>query len=539
MTMTAPRLSAAIAFNVYDIPTVYLAKGTWVTCYSKYDTGWEMVGPFSTARHVARWWPKLVRTVGRTGFDAAWRDSKGLMWFTHGDDLVQYDPQKLNVYTDKTLSGTIGSLPEGFNKGVDAAFNTSQRVYLFKGKKYCSAKNNVAGEARDLGVLNSVDAAMVADGTVYLFSGDSCYTATVDDKKATVTVDADSKTKITDIWPAAPLGTPTLDLYYHNAQLIRVRTDLDITTYESGNPGKITAKCVPLENDLSSPEPPNFRFYATSDNRRAYVPDPGTKALSALDLTADKPPVVWSQALGTFVRPASAVEWDSVWAVTVDNQNARSITGVRIKNGQPKPESKPFTNALGQAITVSPDSSKVYVSSTPTGNDFAISPVDTQTLTPGDPIDKGTRRPLDLAITPDGNKLYAVYEDKPKRKVRRITLGETPKGDDVAQGGGLLDIVVTPDGAAALATQSTDPSLIVIDTATDSPTTIPLKFGQQQAKSAVAVTVEPNSRYACVLDPSETPSIWVVDVAGKFVAGVIPLDPGGRSNAVAAAPRWS
>ncbi|MFE7114665.1 hypothetical protein ACFU99_04490 [Streptomyces sp. NPDC057654] len=539
--MPPPRLDAALVMaDSQSNTTIHLFKGSWMATYTWVDQQFRPE-PLTTQDIAARW-PKLAGTIARTGCDAAWYDShEELVWLTFGNTLYRYkpDPQKPQLKDTQTLSGRISNLPPGFDQGIDAALSTDSRGYLFKGTRYCSYKTGTyaAAEAKELTGTGRLDAtAWLNSGDkahVYLFSGDSYHTATIDDDKAngTITVTG-SPQKITSTFPGAPVGTPCLDLYFfHDTAFTRARTNVDLTTRTTPLPADITATPNDLGHKLSSRPDRPFPLWITPD-RRAYVLDPTGGHLNCLDLTTTPASPVWDITPGgTPAAMTTTPPYNDLW-ITGDGK----VTHVQIHNDGHKEQEHPVTGMRSGPIAVTPDTSTVYVVRNPELRSYDVVAVPTETYTPAKkPLGSWKLPPLDL-VAPGGEHLWILVagENNTSTRVERITTS-SPQSTCLLNTQGLVSMAVTPDGAHVLVTQSQDKSerAYIFSATGDQPIAAQFPAGTHPC----AVAIDPHNRYAYVTTVS---GISVVELASPATTPKsIVLAASAGQGPVAVGVHWS
>lgn len=546
--MTTVRLDAALGLGVAHVPTVYLFRGPWVIRYQHHGTAWTPDDRFAAPVPITTWWPSLIDTDLRTGFEAAWRpppqdDDHRELWLTRGNNLTvltydTVDPHRIvKVDTSRTLSGTVNSLAEDFRGGIDAAASTTDRAYLFKGNQYCSYTESSAEHVQTLKGIDHVDAAAaVPDGessfVLYLFTDDSYHTAKVDDDTGMITVTAGS-TKITETWPAAPLGTPVLDIYhYEQGKLTRTRTNIDLSTHTTPLPDTVTVTKTTLGHTLDS-EPVDFRFFVTPDSRRACVPVPaGTgTSVSWVDLTGTGGTVLWSQPAGTQRSISMSYTWDTIWASY--KGNAGKILRLRPAGGSVTPASGPTATDCDWGTAASPADPGlpiVYVTTF-----HGIGPVNADTLNSEkvgtkQSFNTGEKMPRDPVVTADGKKLFTVFVYAHSQPCIRRFSTDTPDAADVAgtESGNIDNLVGAPDGQHVVATDHGNRTIVVVDTKAE--------YGKSinADKPVGRAAVDPLSRHAYVPVP-ESGELLIVDLDSPKAIGKV---TGVTAKVVALAAWW-
>ncbi len=211
--------------------------------------------------------------------------------------------------------------------------------------------------------------------------------------------------------------------------------------------------------------------------------------------------------------------------------------------GAPFDLAKDFSEDVANDLAISPDGARLYVplrnSSSPPPNENRIRVIDTakleQQLITGvtlagvmevKPIaahDDQEDSPKAVAVSPDGSLLYMVTDRDLETDVLTIDAKTiTLIGSPVPVGQEASAIAVTPDGAMAAVTNERDDTLSLIDTRSNTVTTINV------GDAPVDVTISPNGTQAYVLNRLGN-SVSIVDLDRRFVSSFpIPV-PGGVS----------
>lgn len=204
------------------------------------------------------------------------------------------------------------------------------------------------------------------------------------------------------------------------------------------------------------------------------------------------------------------------------------------------------------AIAITPDGKTVYVAKTDhaNGDRGTVTPIDTATNTPGEPIDVGVR-PCAIVITPDGKTAYVVNQSRPqpppwhsyeaekrglpqpqrdpRGTVTPIDTATNAPGEPIDVGNRPHAIAITPDGTTAYVTSWQDGTVTPIATATN---TAGQRIPVGEGASAIAVTPDGETAYVVICGEPGA----VVPIATATNAAGPPIPAGQGPYAIAMTP---
>jgi YVTN family beta-propeller protein len=194
-----------------------------------------------------------------------------------------------------------------------------------------------------------------------------------------------------------------------------------------------------------------------------------------------------------------------------------------------------------RAIAVTPDGKIAYVvnqsrpqpspwPSYPPDERGTVTPIDTATNTPGEPIDVGNE-PFAIAVTPDGKTVYVAntWENTGRlasgqSTVTPIATATNTPGPPIPVGSGPWAFAITPDGKTAYVINFYSHSVTPIATATNTPGP-PIPVGQ--GPRAIAITADGRTAYvASWQGGTVTPIETATNMAG------IPIEVGEGARAI-------
>lgn len=215
-------------------------------------------------------------------------------------------------------------------------------------------------------------------------------------------------------------------------------------------------------------------------------------------------------AASAYAVPLAYIANNGDDTVTVINTKTQAIEGQPIAVGD-----------APDGIVVSPDGTKVYVSSALTNE---ISVIDTVSAATLDPIDIGVGS-IDLAITPDGSKLYIARSGFGGFRILKLA------DNTVSSLNGLTistnSVAVSPDGSLAYLTGVLDDvnnNIAAVDVTTDS---LIDEFGI--GASAGGIAFSPTESKAYVTQPFDG-KLSIVNTSNNNVTGPIDMVGNGPSN---------
>ena len=181
------------------------------------------------------------------------------------------------------------------------------------------------------------------------------------------------------------------------------------------------------------------------------------------------------------------------------------------------------------AIAVTPDGKTVYVANTwentgrPASAPGTVTPIATATNTPGAPIEVGSQ-PWAFAITPDGKTAYVI--NFYSHSVTPIATATNTPGPPIPVGQGPRAITITPDGQTAYVASWPGGTVTPIATATNTAGT-PIEVGE----GARAIVITPDGKTAYV-------GVWgepgtVVPIATATNTAGTPVEVGDGPYAIA------
>jgi YVTN family beta-propeller protein len=175
------------------------------------------------------------------------------------------------------------------------------------------------------------------------------------------------------------------------------------------------------------------------------------------------------------------------------------------------------TGPLGVAVT--PDGSKVYVTSNFLDRQPNLSVIDTATNAVSTTI-TGIDRPVGVAVTPDGRKVYVA--DEVANSVAVIDTATNAVTATIPVGSNPLGVAVNPDGSKVYTTNSGNifaaGTVSVIDTATNTMIGSPITVGT--IPFGVAVTRDGSKVYVANEDDN---TVSVIDTTKNTVIATIPV----------------
>lgn len=156
------------------------------------------------------------------------------------------------------------------------------------------------------------------------------------------------------------------------------------------------------------------------------------------------------------------------------------------------------------SVAISPDESTVYISRYFT-KEIKVVDVATNTVTDSLSFPSLTGVVWSLAMSPDGNTLYAIeYSNGPQNNLLKIDLTQSPASivSSVAVGRQVESMAITPDGTKVYAASQPDSTVVIVDTATMSVTAtigpFPSSISGQNLMNPQYVVVSPTGDYAYV-----------------------------------------
>jgi YVTN family beta-propeller protein len=228
--------------------------------------------------------------------------------------------------------------------------------------------------------------------------------------------------------------------------------------------------------------------------------------------------------------------------VYVTNQNDNSVSIFDTGGSTVTATVSVGTGPLGVAIT--PDGTRAYVTNSDVTNPPSfpgpgtVSVIDTSTNAVGAPITVGTY-PLQVAITPDGNRAYvtnyysytvSVIDTNPSDTAYNTVVGTIPVGYLP------VGIAITPDGSRAYVANQVSSTVSVIDT--NSNTVIKtVTLGPSGSYGATGVAITPDGNRAYVTNFSSA-SVTVIDTSDNTISGS-PIWVGNHPVGVAFTPDGS
>jgi YVTN family beta-propeller protein len=260
---------------------------------------------------------------------------------------------------------------------------------------------------------------------------------------------------------------------------------------------------------------------ATPDGKQVWVVD-GNRGISVIDAATDKGVALFHPCRGLHGSLLFTPDGTKAYAVCRDGNNWSPVeidTRTHV--------STLLSDVGAHALAISPDGSELYAA-----NGYGVSVIDTATETVTTTIATAGELPTSLLVSPDGAKVYAVFgNDVAVIDTATGTLATTITVG-AASPGGITALALSPNGDSIYATGAVDvgssgstaQAVSVIDTATDTVTTIPYRGKVVYADSVV---FSPNGKLAYVTveytygNHKDACQIEVIHTATEKVAAVI------------------
>ncbi len=243
----------------------------------------------------------------------------------------------------------------------------------------------------------------------------------------------------------------------------------------------------------------------TPDGRTVYVANIESGTVTPIDTATNTP----GEPIEVGVRPRAIV-------ITPDGRTAYVVN-------QSRPQPSPWHNYEAEKRGLpqpAPD---------PRGT---VTPIDTATNMPGEPIDVGNE-PFAIAVTPDGKTVYVAntWENTGRlasgqSTVTPIATATNTPGPPIEVGSGPWAFAITPDGTTAYVINFYSHSVTPIATATNTPGP-PIRVGQ--GPRAIAITPDGKTAYVASWQGGTVTPI-ATDTAGA------PIEVGEGARAIAITP---
>lgn len=181
-------------------------------------------------------------------------------------------------------------------------------------------------------------------------------------------------------------------------------------------------------------------------------------------------------------------------------------------------------------IAITPDGTKGYIPGKFSSNTIWILDLITNTVSGSIPV---TRPPFFLAMSPDGTRLYGSSDDK----IHVIDTTTDTLIASITTAGGGQDLVVSLNGSKVYAVTSSNSTVTVLDTATNTITnTIEVATPALHVGVGIGITPDGSKLYAVNNIESK---VAVIDTATETVSGTINLGADKSPTIVAVAPDGS
>jgi YVTN family beta-propeller protein len=257
---------------------------------------------------------------------------------------------------------------------------------------------------------------------------------------------------------------------------------------------------------------------------RAYVANMDSNDVSVIDTVSNtviKTEGVGSGPMRVTVHPSGAkVYVSNAWSGTVSVIDAATnkVVDTIATGGQPR------------GIRVNPAGTKVYVANfKESGSVFVIDTAD-NTVTKTIPV--AGNSPIDLAITPDGSKVYVLNYYSNNVSVIN-TASDTEETATIAVGANPIGVWVNPAGTRVFLTNVTSGNVMVIDPSTNGVTDTITGFN-----APVSIEGSPNGSFLYVVEQLNN-RVSVLNAADYSVVTNVPVGSGPRSyngNFIASPP---
>ena len=253
----------------------------------------------------------------------------------------------------------------------------------------------------------------------------------------------------------------------------------------------------------------------TPDGRTVYVANIGSGTVTPIDTATNTP----EEPVEVGVRPRAIVITPDGRTAYVVNQSRAQPPPWHIDEAEKRGLPQPAPDRRG-----------------------TVTPIDTATNVPGEPIDVGNE-PFAIAVTPDGKTVYVAntWENTGRPAsapgtVTPIATATNTPGAPIEVGSGPWAFAITPDGKTAYVINFHSHSLTPIATATNTPGP-PIPVGQRP--QAIAITPDGKTAYvASRQGGTVTPIAIATNTAGTPIevgegARAIVITPDGKTAYVA------
>jgi YVTN family beta-propeller protein len=279
----------------------------------------------------------------------------------------------------------------------------------------------------------------------------------------------------------------------------------------------------------------------TPDGKTAYVVivgHPGAVVPIATATNTPGPPIeIGNHPDGIAITP----DGKTVYVANINSGTVTPIATATNTAGEPIE-----VGVRPRAIAVTPDGKTAYVvnqsrpqpspwPSYPPDERGTVTPIDTATNTPGEPIDVGNE-PFAIAVTPDGKTVYVAntWENTGRlasgqSTVTPIATATNTPGPPIEVGQGPRAIAITADGRTAYVASWQGGTVTPIETATNTAGT-PIEVGE--GARAIVITADGETAYVGVWGEPGT----VVPIATATNTAGTPIEVGDGPYAIAITP---